>query len=199
MPGISNQPLFNLNTFTGKFDENLTDKQKLSFYASVNDRYRYNGAGHGYLPVPGSASGAFAAQEITGTMLRLGYLYSISASLLNHLALGYNNFKDSNSSLTLNGDWPSKIGLTGVAETTFPLITFTGSAAQGGTLTQLGRSNAGVEPNGSYIVSDDLTWIHGSHSLKFGTEIRAYYLLSGLPGQHVRNLHFRSESDCGPE
>lgn len=197
-PGISNQPLFNLNTFTGKFDENITDKQKLSFFINQNDRYRYNGAGHGYLPVPGSASGTFAAQEVTGTMMRLGYLFTITPTLLNHLALGYNNFKNSNSSLTLGQDWPSKIGLTGVAETTFPQITFTGSAALGGTLTQLGRSNAGVEPNGSYILADDMTWVHGGHSIKFGTEIRAYFYFQDYRGNTSGTFTFAPNQTADP-
>jgi hypothetical protein len=197
-PGISNQPLFNLNTFTGKFDENITDKQKLTFFMNRSDRFRYNGAGKAYLPVPGSASGAFAGQDVTGTMVRLGYEYSIGPTLLNHLALGYNNFANSNSSLTLGQDWPSKIGLTGVAQTTFPQIAFTGSAAQGGTLTQLGRSNAGVEPNGSYIVADDVTWIHGSHSFKFGTEIRAYYYFQDYRGNTSGTFTFSPNQTADP-
>ena len=151
MPGINNQPIFNLNTYSGKFDQIITDKQKLTVYVSSNERLRYNGAGKGYLPVPGSASGDFAEQDILGTMIRVGYDYTITPSLLNHFAFGFNNFKDSNSSLSLGGDWPSKIGLTGVAETTFPQIDFTGTTLQGGSMTQLGRSNAGVEPNGSAI------------------------------------------------
>ena len=46
--GINNQPIFNLNTYTGKFDQTITDKQKLSFYWSDNARVRYNGGGRGY-------------------------------------------------------------------------------------------------------------------------------------------------------
>jgi hypothetical protein len=198
MPGISNQPIFNLNTFTGKFDENITDKQKLTFFINRNERFRYNGAGHGYLPVPGSATGSFAAQDIIGTMVRAGYTYTIKPTLLNHLALGYNNFRNSNSSLTLGGDWPSKIGLTGVDQTTFPLIKFTGSAAQGGTLTQLGRNNAGVEPNGSYIASDDLTWIHGSHSIKVGTEVRAYFYFQDYRGGTSGSFTFAPNQTADP-
>jgi hypothetical protein len=198
IPGVSGRPIFNLNTFTGKFDENITDKHRLSFYASVNDRYRYNGSSFAYLPIPGSASGPFAAQEVFGTMLRLGYLYTITPTVINHLALGYNNFNNSNSSLSLDQGWPAKIGLTGVAPTTFPQITFTGSAAQGGTLTQLGRSNAGVEPNGSYIASDDLTWVHGKHSFKFGTEVRAYFYFQDPRGNTSGTFTFAPNQTADP-
>lgn len=175
MPGINNQPIFNLDTYAGKFDQTITDKQKVSFFWNSNERMRYNGGGKGYLPVPGSASGSFAQQDIHGTMIRVSYDYTITPSLLNHFGFGYNKMLNNNSSLSLGQDWPSKIGLTGVAETTFPLINWSGTTDQGGSLTALGRSNAGNEPNGSYIFANDTTWIHGSHSIRWGVEVRRYF------------------------
>ena len=175
MPGINNQPIFNLDTYGGKFDQTITDKHKLVFYINRNERLRYNGAGRGYVPVPGSASGSFAQQDIIGTMLRVGYDYTITPTLLNHFAFGWNHFENNNSSLSLGGNWPSKIGLTGVAETTFPQIAWSGTTAQGGSLTTLGRSNVGVEPNGSYIWTNDTTWIRGKHSIRWGVELRQYF------------------------
>ena len=173
--GINNQPIFNLDTFGGKFDQTINDKNKLSFFINSNERVRYNGGGKGYLPVPGSASGSFALQDIHGTMVRAGYDATITPTLLNHLGIGYNRLNDSNSSLSLGQGWPAKIGLSGVDETTFPLINWSGTTAQGGSLTSLGRNNAGVEPNGSTIVANDTTWIHGSHSIRWGAEIRKYF------------------------
>lgn len=199
MPGINNQPIFNLDTFSGKFDQTITDKHKLAFFINRNERARYNGAGRGYLPVPGSASGAFALQDIVGTMVRVGYDWTIAPTLLNHLAFGYNRLQNNNSSLSLGGDWPSKIGLSGVAETTFPQISFTGSTAQGGSLTPLGRSNAGNEPNGSYIVANDTTWIHGSHSIKWGVEIRKYFYNQDYRGGTSGNFTFGPAQTADPQ
>lgn len=173
--GINSQPIFNLDTFGGKFDQTITDKHKLSFYINSNERMRYNAGGKGYLPVPGSASGSFALQVIHGTMVRVGYDATLTPRLLNHLGVGYNRLNNSNTSLSFGQGWPGKIGLTGVEQTTFPLITWSGTTAQGGSLTALGRSNVGVEPNGSTIVANDTTWIHGSHSIRWGAEIRKYF------------------------
>jgi hypothetical protein len=198
MPGINNSPIFNLKSFTGKFDQTINNKQKVSFYMSQNTRLRYNGGGKGYLPVPGSASGSFAQQEVVGTMVRLGHDYTIAPTLLNHLALGYNNLSNNNSSLSLNQGWPAKIGLTGVAQTTFPLLNFGGSAAQGGTLTALGRNNAGLEPNGSYILADDMTWIHGKHSIKWGVEARAYFYFEDRRGGTSGTFRFYSNQTANP-
>ena len=144
-------------------------------FVNSNERLRYNGAGRGYLPVPGSATGYFASQYIHGSMVRVTEDWVISPHFLNHVGFGYNRLLNSNSSFTLGQDWPSKIGLTDVAETTFPLLQFTGTSYQGGTLNPLGRNNAGVEPNGSYIVQNDTTWIHGKHNVRFGVEVRKYY------------------------
>jgi Carboxypeptidase regulatory-like domain len=175
MLGTNNSPIFNLNTFAGKFDQTITDRHKLAFYINSNERVRYNGNGKGYQPVPGSASGPFALQDIHGTMVRVGWDWTITPRLLNHLGAGYNRLNNANSSLSLGGDWPSKIGLGGVAETTFPQILWSGTTAQGGSLTGLGRSNASIEPNGSTILANDTTWIHGGHSIRWGTEIRKYF------------------------
>jgi hypothetical protein len=174
-PGTANQPIFSLDTFTGKLDHVFNEKHRLAFFANSNERDRFNGAGHGYLPVPGSASGPYAAQDIHGTMIRATEDWTIAAHWLNHFGFGYNRLLNSNSSITLDQNWPSKIGLTGVAETTFPQLNFSGTTVQGGSLVPLGRSNAGVEPNGSYIVQNDTTWIHGKHNVRFGLEVRKYY------------------------
>ena len=196
--GITSQPYFNLDTFGGKFDQTITEKHKLSFYIGSNERLRYNGAGKGYLPVPGSASGSFAQQNVHGTMVRVGYDATITPRLLNHLGVGYNRLNNSNSSLSLGQDWPTKIGLTGVEPTTFPLINWTGTTAQGGSLTSLGRSNAGVEPNGSTIVANDTTWIHGSHSIKWGAEIRKYFYNQDYRGNTSGTFYFGPAQTADP-
>jgi hypothetical protein len=199
MPGINNQPLFNLDTFAGKFDQTINDRQKLSFYINHNERLRYNGAGRGYLPVPGSASGSFARQDINGTMVRVGDTWTVRPTLLNHFAFGYNRFANNNSSLSLDQGWPAKIGLTGVDPTTFPAIGWSGTTAQGGSLTILGRNNAGDEPNGSYIVTNDTTWVRGSHSFRWGVEVRKYFYNQDYRGNTSGNFTFGPAQTADPK
>jgi hypothetical protein len=179
IPSLPGSPIFNLDSYTGKFDQTITDKQKLSFYWSDNNRVRYNGSGGGYLPAPGNASSTYNLQSVYGTMIRLGYDWTITPNILNHFAAGYNNFDNDHHSLSTGQNWPSKLGLTGVEETTFPGINFNPGnnipAAQGGSMTPLGNNSTGDSPNGSYIFSDETTWIHGSHAIKWGAEVRKYY------------------------
>jgi len=174
-PGVANQPWFDLNTYTGKLDHVINGKNRFAVFVNSNERLRYNGDRVAYEPIPGSASSPFALQDILGTMIRATEDWVIGPAFLNHFGFGYNRFKNANSSVTLGQDWPDKIGLQGVQETTFPLINFTGPSYLGGTLNLLGRNNAGVEPNGSYIAQNDTTWIHGKHNIRFGVEVRKYY------------------------
>ena len=174
--GINGAPIFNLNTYTGKFDQTITDKHKLSFYWSDSNRDRYNGS-HAYLPFPGTASSPWNNQGVYGTMVRVGYDWTITTNLLNHFAFGYNNFDNDHYSLSTGQNWPSKIGLTGVDPQTFPGINFIGSVAQGGKITPMGNNSTGDSPNGSYIVANDTTWIHGAHQTKWGVEVRKYFYI----------------------
>ncbi len=196
---VSNLPKFNQDVFTGKFDQNLTDKQKLSFYYSANNYTRFNGGGYSYLPVPGTASSGYALQSVYGTMIRLSYDWTITPSLLNHFAGGYNNFDNDHVSASYGGNWPTKLGLTGVQELTFPDVRFNaGTTAQGSAMTQMGNNTYGDSPNGSYIFADDMTWIHGAHAIRWGAEIRKYYYIEPWNWGASGNFQFRPYQTADP-
>jgi hypothetical protein len=197
--GINNQPVFNLNTYTGKFDQTITDHQKLSFYWSDNGRVRYNGSGRGYAPVPGNGASSFNLQSVYGTMIRLGYDWTITPNLLNHFAGGYNNFDNIHDPASYGQHWVVKLGLTGVEDQTFPLVQFSGgTTAQGSAITAIGNNSYGDSPNGSYIFSNDTTWIHGGHAIRWGAEIRKYDYVEpwnfGASGTYT----FRSNTTADP-
>ncbi|HTQ53778.1 MAG TPA: TonB-dependent receptor [Bryobacteraceae bacterium] len=197
-PGVANQPWFDLNTYGGKLDHSFNSKHRMAVFVNSNERLRYNGAGHAYEPIPGSATGTFALQDILGTMIRATEDWTISPNWLNHFGFGYNRFKNANSSITLNQGWPDKIGLDGVQQTTFPLITFTGPSTLSGTMNQMGRNNAGVEPNGSYIVQNDTTWVHSAHNIRFGLEIRKYYYDQDYRGGTSGGFKFSNDQTADP-
>jgi hypothetical protein len=198
-PGIGTCcPFFHLNTFGGKLDHAINDKHRLAVFINSNERLRYNGSNRSYLPVPGTASSPYAKQDIHGTLVRFTEDWVIGPHLLNHFGFGYNRLNNANTSLSFGQDWPSKIGLTGVAESTFPSITFSGKNYQGGTLNFLGRSNVGIEPNGSYIFQNDTTWVHGSHNFRFGVEVRKYYYDQDYRGGTSGGFQFTSDQTADP-
>jgi len=197
-PKTDSLPIFTLDTYGGKLDHQINDKHRVALFINSNQRNRYNGAGNAYFPIPGSASGPFAYQQIHGIMVRATEDWTISPHWLNHFGFGYNRFLNSNNSLSEGQNWPSKIGLTGVAETTFPQIDFAGPTVQGGSILPLGRSNAGNEPNGSYIAQNDTTWIHGTHNFRFGTEIRKYFYNQDPIGNTTGTFTFRANQTGDP-
>jgi hypothetical protein len=75
-------------------------------------------------------------------------------------------------------DWPSKIGIQNVPGTHFPTLQFQGQPFQGGGIGaggRLGSANRGGSFNGSTIIQDDVTLVHGKHNFKMGMEHRRYY------------------------
>src|SRR6185437_7994910 len=56
----------------------------------------------------------------------------------------------------------------------FPTMSFTGNNYQGGTIDPFGFGFFGYNPNGSYIYQDDVTWMHGKHTVRFGYDYRRY-------------------------
>jgi hypothetical protein len=170
-------PWRELNTWSIKLDHTLTDAHRLSGFFMMEERNRSNGPGDGrYAPFPGSASASYQRQETPGTIFRLSEDWTISPTILNHFAMGYNAFVNKNRSWVFGENWASNIGLTGVGETNFPVVTFSGrSSTFSGSYSRLGSGNSGMEANRSFIFTDDLNLIKGSHNLKFGFEVRRYH------------------------
>ena len=95
------------------------------------------------------------------------------SSLVNEFRLGYNRINSHRYQLNYSTDVSSQLGFTGVPFTPIngglPQLTFgDGSAPTIGSPTFL----PSVEIQNTYVLSENLTWVKGSHTLKFGTEIR---------------------------
>jgi TonB dependent receptor len=69
----------------------------------------------------------------------------------------------------LGQDYPSKIGLTGVSEVTFPCIKFTGTPYEN-LLNNCGDSQFA---DNVYQGNDSVSWVKGKHNMKFGGGFRA--------------------------
>ena len=173
----SGQPFFNEWIVGVKIDHNVNDKNRVSGYYNQSRRDRNNSCGSRYLPVPGLPTSCWQEQITPGNMGRVAWISTLTPSLLNRFAAGYNRFLNQNGAVpgTVNQDYASQIGLQNIPGTLFPLIRFSGPAVQGGTLAQMGVGFSDYSPNGSYVFQDDVTWIHGKHSFKFGYDYRRYY------------------------
>jgi hypothetical protein len=182
-------PNLNIDNISIKIDQVVNNKHKLSgtFVDNDRSRKRYGASGTPYLPgpIPQSPMAATKLQATPGKIVRFAEDWTISPTVINHFAYGYNRFVNANNSYSyLEGqDWATLLGLENVGSHAFPVINWQGYgtfALGNGLLPQMGGvGGTGFGVNGSNIMSDDLTWIKGSHSLRFGFEGRWYYYNEG--------------------
>src|SRR3989454_3315075 len=174
---IGSNPFFDLHIFGLKVDHNISDKHRLSGYYNQSYRNRNNNGGSPYLPLPGPATESWQKQTTPGRMLRLSLSSTLTPTILNRVAAGYNRFLNTNGAdpSTVNQDLAQKIGLQNLPGTMFPVIKFSGKEYQGGTVKRFGVGFVDASPNGSYVYQDDLTWIHGKHSFRFGYGYSRYF------------------------
>jgi hypothetical protein len=179
IPTINGQPLFHLSSWGLKGDHQLNSKNQISGYYNHSYRTRYNNGAGRFLPLPGPASSSWQQQITPGHLARLSITSTISPTLINRAAAGFNRFLNQNGAYptTINADLAAAIGLQNLPGTMFPVLAFNGpgSALQGNSIARMGVGFADSSPNGSWIYQDDLTWLHGAHSLKIGYEYKRYF------------------------
>jgi hypothetical protein len=170
-------PFFDLHIVGFKIDHNINEKHRLSGYYNRSYRERNNNGGSRYLPIPGPPTSTWQEQITPGHMVRLALTSALSPSLENRVAAGYNRFRNENGAPpgTVNKDWASKIGLQGLPGTMFPLFSFSGPGYQGGSIARIGVGFVDDSANGSTVIQDDLTWIKGKHSFRFGYQYARYF------------------------
>jgi hypothetical protein len=176
-------PVFDEKMFSVKGDHQLAQSHRISAYFSMNDRKRNNSPGRRWGSPPGLPTGVYQLQNTPGRMGRFAHDWTVTSTILNHFAIGYNRFGNLNESVFVDQDWAGQIGLQNTASTTFPALVFTGQqilggnigADNGGGTGRLGTESRGGSYNGSTIVQDDLTLIRGRHNFKTGFEQRFYY------------------------
>ena len=170
-------PYFKETIIGVKIDHQINQNNHVSGYYNQSRRDRNNSCNSRYLPVPGLPTSCWQEQITPGNMARFSVTSTITTSVINRFASGYNRFLNENGAPpgTINQDYASKIGLQNLPGTIFPKINFSGKEFQGGTIAQIGVGGSDFSPNGSYIFTDDVTWIHSKHTFRFGYDYTRYF------------------------
>jgi hypothetical protein len=150
--------------FDAKVDHQLTSKDKLGFlyHYGVTKQLPVGDTPPG-LPSPLNTD--FQYGDTHTYVYRFIWDRTISPTVLNHFSGGVNNWwqvrraQDSQ----WNQGWGTKIGLKNVPnpDWLFPAMDMTDYSTWG-------RSEWGGSLNKNFAFADDLTWVKGSHALKFG-------------------------------
>ncbi|MGI8786053.1 MAG: TonB-dependent receptor [Acidobacteriota bacterium] len=198
------QPILTIDNFGLKMDHVLNGSHKMAGSVTHNDRsrLRYNG---GYRPpgigIPGPAAVGDRTQATPGVVVRLSEDWTVSPTMLNHIAIGYNRFRNANQSNSFVKDgrnWAQALGLVNVGSATFPQISFGGNnTTLSGGYGALGDGGTSNNPNGSVVVLDDFTWLRGAHSFRLGVEHRRYFL-NAQSTFSTGSYAFHSENTAAP-
>lgn len=159
----SSSPIEN-TTSTIRIDASITAKSKIWSSYSDRDNNRISGAPP-RLPYP--IDWATWKQDFETHFWRLGWDYSFSPTLLNHLIIGTNRSNSINFALpALSGtDWFSQLGIGNAVSNNFPVV-------QNGFTAQEGMGNNGDNIDNGLRLVDSIQWQKGAHSLTIGTDLR---------------------------
>jgi hypothetical protein len=116
----------------------------------------------------------------TAPSVRARDLWTISNTLLNVVSVTFNRFHNPSSARSRQGDWPTALGLGDFGAGNFPIIKFQGInsdqhryvAGKPIDETSLGSQFNDFYSANTFIYNDDLSWIRGRHTFKFGGELR---------------------------
>ena len=160
-----------------KVDHNLGDKNKftgrymrIAGTTGLGSIYPNNGAGD---PTNFAVN---RIQYVFGSWTRI-----LSSTRINDLRFTYNDRVFHNLSAGIGGDYPSKLGLNGVPDAAFPLISPAGFSGLGST-----QQERRQYPIRQQQIVDNFSWIRGRHAMKFGVEARRSFdqdeLLTSVSG-----------------
>jgi Carboxypeptidase regulatory-like domain len=169
------------NNVIAKIDHNLGNNDKLSF------RYLFNSdvnRQRSVFPVP-------AADTINDTDAHQQYWYGtwtriVSPTIVNDVRFNYGRRYYRTHNKGIDEGWPSKLGLTGVPENSFPTIVTAGYTNLGS-----GTQDRQQFPIQQVNILENITIIRGRHTIKAGAEVRLSrnhdLLLSSISGKYTFN------------
>jgi hypothetical protein len=169
---LGNLPIgYNTYSVMGKVDVNLSSTHRFYVMASHGKRdqsgpYR---EGPANAPMPLPYADTRLVDEVP-TVARASESWVIRPSLLNQVSFGVSRLYVPITNATIDGQWPIKAGIQGLppgeADSSFPEVSFAGPNAPvqwRGT-----NSRAFQDVDNNYILQENLQWVSGRHSVKFG-------------------------------
>ena len=170
-PGISSNygstslTTIDRNIYSVKGDHSFSDRNRVSGLYSWQ---RVAILSQGGLPGP-LANGLVSSEKPDIT--RVNHDFTFSPTMLNHFTFGFSRYQSLFNQLPQHLlDWPTKLGLKGVATNgsqSFPVIAF---ATDGYTGFGNNPKNRGAQENYTTEAIDGFTWIKGKHEIKAGYE-----------------------------
>ncbi|HEY1803412.1 MAG TPA: carboxypeptidase regulatory-like domain-containing protein, partial [Terracidiphilus sp.] len=177
----------NANMYEVRIDQNLGARQK------INGSYDYDWRPTGYV-IDGAPLDASSTNQRTH-YLRFGYDYVFKANLLNHFNAGFSRrYRQEYSGIgSYGGNWPSKIGLKGVSQVTFPSFSY--NYPDGAAMPSDGADQF---VDNTYEYDDTVSWQHGRQSFKFGADARLQQFNTNVETNTSGSFNFTTGQTSSP-
>ncbi len=187
---------YSRNNFDIRIDHKFSDKD------SIFGRFSYEDQ-PSFAPSPFQNAldgGAFqdGTEDDSFRSVAISESHVFASNLVNEFRLGYNRINSHRLQLNANTNVAQQLDFPGV-----PFGPDLGGLPQisinDGTAT-IGSSGflPAIEKQNSYVVTDNLTWIRGRHSAKFGTEIRKEQFTLFEPSAPRGTMNFASDFTDNP-
>lgn len=161
------------NDYTIKIDANLSDKHHLYGLNQWGRNFPVGLPPNGgpELPLPYASS---RYSSLATWLDQFGDTYAFSPAVLNVFGFAFNRFYTPFVNPTIQGNYATKAGIKGLpagqASEEFPSIAFGGPNSPTA-WAQDGFSRSFFDVANSYILQDNVQWVHGKHSLTLGGQI----------------------------
>jgi hypothetical protein len=180
--GTSVQPV---NKWSIKGDHLFNEKHRISGYYGY-DREATTAGPDGPATLPGLYSNYNDAHQ-NSDVLRFTWDWTITPALFNHFYAGGNNWRqDHKPPQEYIGNWKDKFCLGNVPNCDENLVNLF-SGGQGNNYSTWGGQADNGSENTVYSYNDDVTWIKGAHTVKFGGQFQI---------NHYNGLGRQCEAGC---
>lgn len=158
----NSRPQFQRNIVIGRLDHQFRPADQLMVRYYINDNQTENA---GVFGRPGADPAASLTEGRSQNILG-SWTHIFRTDLINDFRLGH--IRRKNISRRFGGDenFAANLGLRGVSDAAFPIITIPGTASLGNNPFRL------QTPIDDTQVQDSMSWYRGNHAFKFGVEYR---------------------------
>lgn len=154
-------------TYTVRIDENVGARDKIFANYSTRENTLLTG---GTPVLPNPIDPDTWNQDFITHFGRVGWDHTLSDTLLNHFAGGYNrtNSKNNSGAVGANPNWGAALGIANVTGTVFPTFNV------GESIPNFGQARGDDDINNTALVGDTVTWVRGRHTMNLGVDGRFY-------------------------
>ena len=179
----------NIYQSNGRVDHSINPSNKIS--GSFSQRYRRTDPTKLNGPLPYPLSSQFTGDNQNTYFFRVVYDRIWKPNVVSQIRAGYNRNHLFERAITHGEDWSGKLGIPNLAKVNFPTFTFS-------EYPQLGVEKDYHKFEDTKEASLNVSWVAGTHSLKFGTDYRDKKMYARLFNDVVGTFAFRPTETGSP-